>query len=776
MSLTKKEWLSNIVIDHPWKTLMVVFIMFGLFAQNIIHVRPSVSYQDLLGKDHPKLIDYEYIQGEYTRDDNLLVLFEAKKGNAFEQSTLLAMRDLTDQLWKTPYSIRVDSITNFQHSYAIGDELIVNNLFSIDKDIKQRTPKAISSIAKHEPLLLNRATNVKGNVIAASVSFAFPNKDASEKLEAYAYVMDLKQKYEITNPSLNIYVSGLVALDATVMKIAERETGLFLILIIGVVIILLTLFMRALTPVLVSIVVCILSIVMALALSGFMGWKLTPFTASVPLMILIIAVADCVHLVANYRHELGLKIEKTIALKNALKNNLGPIAITSITTAIGFMTLNFSESDSIHALGNEVAFGVLAAFLLSITFLPAALSLLPAMNNKSTQQSQRNKSKYIVARVVQYRLPILLLASLIIIGLGSSVTRNEINDIIPHYFAKSLPWRQANDFAEREFGGAYTFSWSLKAAHKDSIYTPQFLNKAEQFVVWLRAQPDVVYVNSVTDTFKRLNRNMHADDNAFYTLPDEKTLAAQYLLLYEMSLPYGLDLNNQINLDKSSIRIQATFKTLSTTEILQMEKRVDQWLADNLPDVKATGSGVQLMFAHMMSNDVVSMVYGSTLGLGLISLLLIIAFRSVRIGLTSLAPNLVPAIMAFGVWGLTVGQVGLGLAMVSGMTIGIIVDDTVHFLYKYLHARREKLMSPSKAIEYAYTTVAPAIIFTTLVLIVGFLMMTFLAEFRVNSDMATMTSIVLSLALLFDLIVLPALLLTFDKQQQIFTDAVTQEI
>lgn len=760
--------LINNVLNHPWKTLLGILVLFGLFAQNVMHIEPSISYKDLLGKDHPKFIDYEAIQQEYTRDDNLLVLFEEKTGTAFDSETLVAMGKLTQELWQTPYAIRVDSITNFQHSYAEGDDLIVGDLYSTDQQDKTRSPDTVLSIAQHEPLLMNRATNSKGNVVAASVSFAFPNKSVSEKLDAVAFVTNLKQQILNDHSNINAYISGLVALDATVMDISQRETALFLLLVLGVVIVLLTLFMRAFFPVLISVVVCLFSIVMAMALSGFMGWKLTPFTASVPLIIMIIAVADCVHVVTAYLQQLGQQISKRAALQHALSHNVRPIAITSITTAIGFLTLNFSESDSIHALGNEVAFGVMAAFIFSVTLLPATLRLLPKPKRRLPSiQSTNRRSQKASGFVSRFRLPILTFAGIAIVGLSLSISKNEINDIIPHYFAESLPWRQANDFAEREFGGAYTFSWSIQTHIKNGINDPEFLAQVDSFVSWLRADPDVVYVNSITDTFKRLNRNMHAENPAYYRLPKNRELAAQYLLLYEMSLPYGLDLNNQINLNKSAVRIQATFKTLSTSEILAMEKRVDSWLSQNITKADSIGSGVQLMFAHMMSKDVVSMVVGSTLGLAVISLLLILAFRSFRIGFTSLAPNLVPALMAFGIWGLTVGQIGIGLATVSGMTIGIIVDDTVHFLHKYLLARRDKNLSPIEAIEYTYSVVGPAIIFTTIVLITGFLMMTLIAEFRVNSDMATMTSIVLSLALLFDLIVLPALLLTIDKPSEV---------
>lgn len=756
-----KSGSTDFIVDHPWITLLLSLAVVIASATQLVKLQPSISYQDMLGPDHPKLIDYEVIQQLYTRDDNLLVLIEARDGDAFDEDTLAAVRNLSERLWQTPFSIRVDSITNFQYSAAAGDALEVGDLVPESGEMARRSDE-VRRIAMAEPLLLNRATNAAGNVVAASVSFAFPNRHASEKLDAYAFVNDLADDFEHRFPGLVTHVSGLIALDATVMEISQRETALFLLLVIGIVMILLAAFMRALAPVILSIVVCLFSIVLALSLAGFMGWKLTPFTASVPLVILIIGVADCVHLITGYLQRLRGEDSKIEALKYALAKNFRPIAITSLTTATGFLSLNFSDSAGVQALGNEVAFGVMAAFAFSVTFLPAALCLLPGFRRGSAQTQHRSTWPERLANGVnRHRSAILGLTALSIVGLATGIPRNAINDIIPHYFDVSLSWRQANDFAEAEFGGAYTFAWSLRT-DGSTISDPAFLAQAETFVDWLRQRPDVVYVNSVTDTFKRLNRNMHGDDPDFYRLPADPALGSQYLLLYEMSLPFGLDLDNQITWDKQALKVQATFRTLSTSEILIMERDVDNWLASRLPGIAVTGSGVQLMFAHLLDKDVTSLLLGTTISLIVISFCLILAFRSLRLGLISLAPNLIPALAAFGVWGYFVGQVGIGLAMVSGMTIGIIVDDTVHFLYKYHLARREQGLEVEAAIAYAYRQVGPAIGFTTIVLVAGFLAITMLAQFRVNSDMATMTSIVLLFALIFDLIALPALLCVVD--------------
>lgn len=751
------------VVHHPWKVIGLCLLGVFFIGSFMRFVAPSVTYKDMLGAHYPLLKFYEEIQSEYTNDDNLLVFIEAKQGTAFTREILSGVEGLTRALWQTPHSVRVDSLTNFQHTEAQGDDLRVADLVEDAQSLTPAGLERIRNIALSDPLLLHKTVNAQGNVLAINVSFAFPNLSLDEKLNAEGYVQKTIESFRQQYPQTNAYVAGLVALDATVMKISQQESALFLGLLMLIVVVLLIVILRTVQPVLVSILVFVFSIVAGVAFSGMMGWKLTPFTASVPMVILILAVADCVHFITSFVHRLRAGEEKRQALVSALELNFKPIAVTSITTAIGFLTLNMSESGGIQALGNEVAVGVMAAFILSVTFLPAVLSLLPI--KASAGSALDVKESQVGMLFFRYRFALLGLSTALSLALGYGLSLNEFNDNIPSYIAKSVQWRQANDFGEAHFGGAYTFSYSIDSGQSGGVTDPEFLQKVDAFSSWLRHMPQVASVNTITDTFRRLNKSMHGDDQDYYRLPRDRQLAAQYLLLYEMSLPYGLDLNNQINLDKSATKILVTFRTLSTQQVLAMEQRINQWIKTNMPAVTFVGSGVQLMFAHLLNQDTRGLTLGAVIGLFIISLLLILAFRSLRIGLVSIAPNLFPAAIAFGIWGYWVGEVGMGMAMVSGMTIGIIVDDTVHFLSKYLKGRREQVLDAVQAVNYAYRHVVPSIVFTTVVLLAGFAAMAGLSDFRVNSDMGKMTSMILLIALLFDLVTLPVLLMIFDRDK-----------
>jgi len=212
------------------------------------------------------------------------------------------------------------------------------------------------------------------------------------------------------------------------------------------------------------------------------------------------------------------------------------------------------------------------------------------------------------------------------------VPRNELNDVFVHYFDETVEFRLDADYLDQHLGGLYRIDYSIPSGKPNGISNPEYLAKVHELASWLRQQSEVVHVNSITDVFTRLNKNMHGDDPNWYRLPDQQDLAAQYLLLYEMSLPYGLDLNNQINVGKSATRLSVTFRIMSTKDVLAFENRVLNWFEQNAPELKVAGASPTIMFAHIGKRNIESMLIGTTVALVLISGILVIAFRSLRIG------------------------------------------------------------------------------------------------------------------------------------------------
>ncbi|MFT5722410.1 MAG: putative RND superfamily exporter protein [Motiliproteus sp.] len=520
---------------------------------------------------------------------------------------------------------------------------------------------------------------------------------------------------------------------------------------------------RTLGGLLATLVIVVTSITGALGLAGWAGLYLTAPSASAPIIILTLAVADCVHILSTFYHEMRSGVDRKQALITSLRINTQPVILTSVTTAIGFLSMNFSDSPPFADLGNIVAMGVMLACILSLTLFPALLAILPL---KAGSQAQGGPT--FMDRIAQFVLGhqrVLLWSSLaVIVVTVSQVPRNELNDNFVEYFDHSIPFRVATDFSNEHLTGMAMMEFELSSGESGGISNPAFLEATERLVEWLLLQPETVHVNSLTDTMKRLNRNMHADDPRYYRLPESRELAAQYLLLYEMSLPYGLDLNNQINVDKSAIRIVANYHNLSSNQMLDLEQRAYDWMQTHIPNVEGVIASPPLMFSHIGQRNIKSMLIGTLTALVLISALLGFALRSLKLGILSLAPNLIPAGIAFGIWGIGVGEVGLALSVVTAMTLGIVVDDSVHFLSKYLYARRQRGNSTRNAIVYAFHSVGKALWITTAVLSVGFMILS-LSSFKINADMGLLTAITIVIALIVDFILLPILIMLFDADE-----------
>jgi len=333
------------------------------------------------------------------------------------------------------------------------------------------------------------------------------------------------------------------------------------------------------------------------------------------------------------------------------------------------------------------------------------------------------------------------------------------------YFDERIEFRVDSDKAQEHFG-LYPIEFSIPANGPGGISEPEYLENLERLTDFMREQELVTHVYSLSDIMKRLNRNMHADDEGYYQIPEDRELSAQYLLLYELSLPYGLDLNDRINIDKSATRVTATVAQATSAETKQFFNDVDDWMADNLPSyMQAKPTSAAVMFTYISERNMQNMVVGTILAIAAIALIMMFSLRSVRLGTLSLVPNGLPILTTFGAWALLVGEVGFSVATVASISLGIIVDDTVHWLSKYVRARDERNLSVEDSIRYAFRNVGVAIVVNTIILTAGFFVMT-TSAFKMNVDLGLMTILSIVGALILDFLFLPALLLFGRNKEQ----------
>ncbi len=755
--------LGTWVIKYRWLIIvMSLLLVFGAASGGRFLVFKA-DYRVFFSEDNPQLQAFDKLEKTYSRNDNVLFILTPKNGNVFTRETLKAVETLTEKAWQIPYSIRVDSISNFQHTRSEGDDLIVEDLVTDADKLSDAELLNIKNIATSEPLLKRRLVSPTGHVTSISATIQLPRLDETKEVpEVVEFSRKLAEEMRILAPDIEVRLSGMVFMNNAFAESAQGDMASLVPLSFAVMFIVLLLLLRSFSTTLGTILVIFMSILTGMGVGGYIGFPLTGPSVSATTIILTVAIANSVHILTTFIHEMRSGKDKNSAISETLRINLQPVFLASATTMVGFLTMNFSEVPPFQHLGNFVAIGVVASFFLSISFLPALISVLP-VRIKVRENDEDKLMVQLGDFVVNKKRQLMWGMSVFIITLVVFLPKNELNDVFVHYFDETIQFRVDSDYVDKNLTGLYVVDYSLESAEEGGINEPGYLKEVEKFANWYREQPETRHVNIFTDVIKRLNKNMHGDDDRWYKIPDDRNLSAQYLLMYEMSLPYGLDLNNQIDISKSALRMSVSIKTISSNEIIELESRAQRWLAKNANYIKvAKGTGPTAMFANIGKRNISSMLIGTTLALIVISGILIFAFRSLKIGLISMVPNLVPAAMGFGLWGLFVGEVGLALSIVTTMTLGIVVDDTVHFLSKYLRAKREHGYSAEEAVRYAFKHVGRALLTTSVVLVAGFLVLA-QSHFELNAGMGMLTSIIITLALMADFFFLPPLLMKLEK-------------
>ncbi len=762
MAGTMRDKLYNFVSKYPIWVILVCIAFAVVAAGGAQKLEFKNDYRVFFGEENPQLTAFESMQKVYSKSDNVSFVVVPKDGNVFTKEHLAALKTLTKESWQVPYSTRVDSVTNFQYTFAEEDDMIVEDLVMNTKNLSQTDLDKIKQIAINEPLLVNKIISKTGHVSVVNVTVQLPGIDPIVEVpEVAESVRAMKAKFLADNPGTEVYLSGMIMMNTSFGEASMNDGATLIPLMFLVVVVTMGFLLRTITGTIATVLIIIMSIATTMGLAGWLGFYLTGPSSSAPTMILTLAVADCIHVLTSMFYEMRQGADKRTAIARSIKVNLQPIFLTSVTTAIGFLSMNFSDSPPFRDLGNLVAIGVMLAFVFSVTIFPALLTILPVKVKVQAEGSKDSMAK-VADFVIGKRKLLLPLTSVLIIASAAFISSNELNDDFVKYFDERVPYRVATDYMQENLSGMMVVEASVKTGKSSGINDPKYLNTISDFSDWLRDRPETDHVNTITDTLKRLNKNMHGDEPSWYKLPDSQELSAQYLLLYEMSLPYGLDLNNQLDVDKSASRIVVTFKNMTSNQLINVEKDMNAWFKQHAPQYEVDLASPSLMFAHIGQRNINSMLIGTTLALVLISILLGFALKSWKFGFISLLPNLVPAAVGFGIWGLYSGQVGLGLSVVIGMTLGIVVDDTVHFLSKYLHAKREKQADTKAAVHYAFGNVGRALWITTFVLVAGF---TVLAQssFKMNAEMGFLTAMTIFIALAVDFLFLPPLLMAIDK-------------
>ena len=753
---------GELILKYRFFVLGLITAITILFSAGAQFLYFDNDYRVFFGKENPQLKAFEQIQQTYTKIDNVNFAVDPISGKANAPEVLAAVEELTEIAWQLPFSIRVDSLSNYQHTEVEGDDLIVRDLYTGAISMSANEQLLVDRVSTTEPSLVGKIHDKQHRATSVNVTIQMPGKSADEVAIVAAAARKMANKIEAKH-NVNIRLGGVIFLNNAFLESSMLDMETLVPAMYLVILIVAYLLLRSIMATFLVLFVIVPSIMVAMGAGGWMGIGLTPPSASAPTIITTLAVADSIHLLVSMFNRMRAGHSQRDSLLYSIRVNGKPIFLTSLTTALGFLSMNFSDSPPFHDLGNITAIGVMAAWIYSIVLLPILISFVP-LKSKATLKKLDDKMGKLGVYVASGYKSVLTVSVFISIIFLSLIPLNEINDDFVKYFDESVQYRKDTDWISRNLTGVNQVQFSLPSGESNGVSDPDFIEKVSNFTTWANKEPVVTHVQSISDTFKRLNRDLNAGDPAFYRVPDTRELAAQYLLLYELSLPYGLDLNNQLDINKSSTQVIVTIDDMTTNELRAWIARAENYLADEL-GFTLTAVGPTVMFAYISERNIQSMLLGTLVAVFLISGVILIALRDVRLGIISLIPNLLPAALAFGLWGLLVGQVNMAVAVVAGMALGVVVDDSVHFLSKYQIARRELKLSANDAVISAFNGVGTALVVTTLILTAGFAILA-QSTFGVNSYMAMLTGIALVIALIADMTLLPALLIALDKDKK----------
>jgi len=483
------------VLQYRWLIIIFSLVFVALTATGGKNIYFTTNYRVFFSDDNPQLLEFEALENTYVQNDNVFFILEPASGKVFTRETLSAVEYLTERAWQTPFSNRVDSITNFQYTEAEEDDLIVRDLIEGASSYSDEQLLQVKEITLNEPLLHNRLISDRTHVTGINVNVQLPriNEDI-ETPEVVSFSRALAKEVEAAYPEIKVRLTGMVMMNNAFSESAKADIANLVPISFAVMLLLLAVLVGGITGTFCTLLVIACSITVAMGIGGYIGFPISPPSATFPTIILTIAIANCVHILVTFLHDMRQGMSKHEALIESLRINLQPVFLASLTTAIGFLMMNFSDVPPFRHLGNFVAIGVVTSFIMSVTFLPALISLLPVRVRENKDEHDRVMEKLGDFVVRRRNLLFWGMCGLILILL-TGLPRNDLNDVFVHYFDETIDFRVDSDFSTDNLTGIYNIEYSLSSGEPGGISNPEYLEDVDAFANWFRQQPEILHVN-----------------------------------------------------------------------------------------------------------------------------------------------------------------------------------------------------------------------------------------------------------------------------------------
>ena len=576
-----KKVLARLIIEYRKLSIVLCIALFLGLSQGLSKLTFNPDLETFFPKGHPATELMEDIDDTFLPTDSLIIAISGGKETIFKKETLNVIEKLTELSWPTPFSVRVDRLTNFSDVRSVEADLLVepfieNALLLTDQEIKEKSLLVEGEEAIYGSVI---SKDKRTSIINLVIDPPQPNKEANLEV-TIDYVLEYLDKAKKENPELDIRILGNPYQEYMDPKMLEAEIPPVMSLMFLVIFLSILFVLRSLAAVFSTFGVIILTIGSTFGSVGLLGNALNQMVITYPVLIITLALADCIHLFAIYFQERNRGETSKNSMIKSLELNLQPLFLTTVTTCIGFLSFNALDVEPLRDVGNGISIGVLFAFFYTIFFIAPLISFLNVKIPKSTQQ-QVNLSRKIAIFSLSNKKAFLLIIPLSSLLMILLIPMNKL-DMNPTqmYSEKYTSYGPDVLWLDKKLGASFPISFKA-TSDNGSVSNPEFLESLDNFSMWLEKQNEVTHVTSLARTMKSLNKSMHGDDLEMKVIPEDQELSSQYLFFYEMSLPMGLDLNTSISQDRGSTRIAATLREMTSKEYLVFDKKVSRYLKDN---------------------------------------------------------------------------------------------------------------------------------------------------------------------------------------------------
>jgi uncharacterized protein len=766
------ERFISFVVDHPKKAMLVGLLILVAAAPGVKRLYSDVTYRIWFAPDDPHIARYDAFERRFGSDTAVSLIVHSPSG-LFDRDSAQLLIDLTREMEKVREVVRVDSPSNYSWVHAEGDELIVEPLIPDDMELTDELLAERHKAALADELLPGYlvSKDAKTGIFYGWLrpSLGGLNDDEAVMADMTAIV----EKYKGRGDHV-FYMTGQPVLEGTFKQANKDDMRRLVRFIFGLAILVLTVFLRRASAVVLSMGTVILSIVCAMAMAGWLGFGLNSMTLVLPEILIAVPIAYAVHILSFFFRGLNWGLPRKDAMRFALREYLVPMFFANLTTLVGFGSFYSASIQPLQHLGILAALGTVFAWSFIHLILCPASVLLPlkprhwpkgarpgagAAVEADLKDEVPPRYKRYAAVIEHNRWYIVIGAVLVTVLAVVLATRNTVNYDPFEFFTEDEPINQAHDFLEERMNWMRSVEVVIDSGKEEGIKDPAFLKKVEAFQRWLDAKPYVGRTLSIIDFLKATHKSLNGDDPKQYRLADSREAVAQEYLLYTMNLPEGKDLNDRVALRNDAMRMTVWWRLRDSRSSLAAVDELQKKAKEFGLDVHVTGKSMlyQLMSTYFVGTFTKSLA----IALIAITLLLVICFRSVRVALIMMIPNVVPLAVAAALFYVFGRPLDISSTFVYSVALGFAIDNTVYVVLAFQERRRAGI-SPRESLARVYAANGPAIVVGTLALAAAFSVLS-MATFVPLRYFGLMTTTILILGAVSDLIVTPAILMLWKR-------------